>query len=258
MLQHQGLLQGTGTGRWSCHHALSRPGLSRAPARRPFYSLDAHSAQTSTSYPLTTQQPASLSSDVGGGPLEPQLSTQGAIPEQQPVAGSSSSEDASAKKKSGGLANRVIFGTVLGLSGGALIITGGLPFLAMLMAVTYQSTKEFYGFITSKGIAKGMAPPPPLVSVMTTVLCISIAALAYFYHGRSGTVMAVAAFTLLVLEVIAIKRPKFAQLASSVFGLFYCGGWEAGQGPGEAGLGLCGSMALMAQLQACSFPVPPC
>jgi phosphatidate cytidylyltransferase len=35
--------------------------------------------------------------------------------------------------------------------------------------------------------------------------------------------MSAAAFCLLVLNVLGTPKPKFAQLASSVFGLFYCG-----------------------------------
>jgi hypothetical protein len=42
-------------------------------------------------------------------------------------------------------------------------------------------------------------------------------------HGRSGAAMSAAAFCLLVLNVLGTPKPKFAQLASSVFGLFYCG-----------------------------------
>lgn len=37
--------------------------------------------------------------------------------------------------------------------------------------------------------------------------------------------MSAAAFCLLVLNVLGTPKPKFAQLASSVFGLFYCGKW---------------------------------
>jgi hypothetical protein len=46
-------------------------------------------------------------------------------------------------------------------------------------------------------------------------------------HGRSGAAMSAAAFCLLVMNIVASPKPKFAQLASSVFGLFYCGAWGA-------------------------------
>jgi hypothetical protein len=94
--------------------------------------------------------------------------------------------------------------------------------------------QEYYGFITSKGISKGMTPPPPFVSSMTTALCLSITAFTYLTQGKSGTVISVAAFVLLCMNVLSNKKPTFAQLTSSVFGLFYCGEW-LGEGWGLAG-----------------------
>jgi hypothetical protein len=35
--------------------------------------------------------------------------------------------------------------------------------------------------------------------------------------------MSVAAFVLLAMNILVIKKPTFSQLTSSVFGLFYCG-----------------------------------
>lgn len=133
------------------------------------------------------------------------------------------SEVAATAPKKGNLGTRVSAGIVLGVAGAVIVTFGQLPFLALLLWITYQATQEYYGFITSSGISKGMTPPPPLVSSMTTVLCMGICMLAYTYKKRSGTVLAVASFILLVLEVLAIRRPKFSQLASTTFGLFYCG-----------------------------------
>jgi len=133
------------------------------------------------------------------------------------------SETTSQEPQKGNFAKRVIAGIVLGLGGAGIVTFGQLPFLGLLLLITYQATQEYYGFITSSGITKGMTPPPPLVSSLTTILCISICVLAYTYNKRSGTVLAVASFALLVMEVLAIKKPKFSQLASSLFGLFYCG-----------------------------------
>eukprot|EP00877_Chromochloris_zofingiensis_P006122 jgi/Chrzof1/1763/Cz10g20080.t1_PCT2[v5.2] len=58
---------------------------------------------------------------------------------------------------------------------------------------------------------------------MTTVLCLSITVLTYLSKGTSGTAMSVAAFLLLVMNVVTLKKPAFGTLTSSVFGLFYCG-----------------------------------
>jgi hypothetical protein len=49
------------------------------------------------------------------------------------------------------------------------------------------------------------------------------ACVVFCSHGRSGAAMSAAAFCLLVLNVLGTPKPKFAQLTSSVFGLFYCG-----------------------------------
>jgi len=77
--------------------------------------------------------------------------------------------------------------------------------------------------LTSHGVLKGIAPPPPFVSVATTLMCLSITAFTYFMQGRSGAAMSVAAFCLLALNVLGNRKPTFSQLTSSVFGLFYCG-----------------------------------
>lgn len=107
-----------------------------------------------------------------------------------------------------------------------MIAYGQLPFLAMILFVVFHATREFYGFLTSQGISKGMTPPPPIVTYATTILCLSMAVISYFYKSRTGTVLAVSVFMVLMLEVVSSKRPKFSQLASSVFGIFYCGKLE--------------------------------
>ncbi|MEW5298664.1 MAG: hypothetical protein WDW36_001757 [Sanguina aurantia] len=93
----------------------------------------------------------------------------------------------------------------------------------MILFVVFHATREFYGFLTSQGISKRMTPPPPIVTYATTILCLSMAVISYFYKSRTGTVLAVSVFMVLMLEVVSSKRPKFSQLASSVFGIFYCG-----------------------------------
>lgn len=128
-------------------------------------------------------------------------------------------------KKNSNFTNRVIFGIILGLSAALIVGFGRIPFLAVAAWIAYQATQEYFGFITSSGMTKGMAPPPRMVRALTTALCVGMVLLAHFSGARSGTQLAVAAFGLLVLEVVTIKKPKFAQLASSLFGLFYCGGY---------------------------------
>ncbi|KXZ49904.1 hypothetical protein GPECTOR_19g355 [Gonium pectorale] len=120
-------------------------------------------------------------------------------------------------------ANRVVFGVLLGAAGAVVILYGKLAMLALLVFVTYQASQEYFGFMTSKQMSKGMPPPPPLVSAATTVMCMAMTVSSHFYRGKSGTLLAVASFLLLVTQIVVNKRPKFAQLASSLFGLFYCG-----------------------------------
>jgi hypothetical protein len=143
-------------------------------------------------------------------------------------------------------AKRVVSGVLLGAAAAVIIAYGRLPFLATTLFVVYHATREYFGFLTSKGISQGMTPPPPFVSAVTTVLCLSIAALTHVTGIKSGTAMCVAAFLLLAVNVIANRKPTFSQLTSSVFGLFYCGartrvregerGWE-GKGSGARGDG---------------------
>ena len=141
------------------------------------------------------------------------------------VDASTKEADKPAKPKGGGLAMRVTFGVLMGVAGGSAVLVKPL-FLLAAMFITYAATIEYYSMVTSKGITKGMAPPPPLVSSLTAVLCVSMVAWGYFSRGKSGTVLAVAAFFLLVMNLVAIRKPKFSMLASTLFGVFYCGGWE--------------------------------
>lgn len=123
----------------------------------------------------------------------------------------------------GSLAKRVASGAVLGAGGAAVVAAGGVPFLCAALFVTFHATREFYGLLTSRGLSKGMTPPGPVVSASTTALCMSIALLTHATRGRSGVAMAVAGFVLLSLNLFSSPKPKFAQLTSSLFGLFYCG-----------------------------------
>lgn len=68
-----------------------------------------------------------------------------------------------------------------------------------------------------------MEPPPPLVSALTSLMCICLSVWTYASNGRSTAALAVSSFALLSLQLLTVKKLKFSQLASSVFGLFYCG-----------------------------------
>ena len=49
-----------------------------------------------------------------------------------------------------GLAARVVFGVLLGVSGAIVILTGGWFYMAIACLVAYQASQEYFGFVTSK------------------------------------------------------------------------------------------------------------
>lgn len=68
-----------------------------------------------------------------------------------------------------------------------------------------------------------MQPPPPLATSLTTLSCIGLVVWTFISQGRSTAALPVTAFTVLSLQLLTTKKPRFAQLTSSIFGLFYCG-----------------------------------
>lgn len=123
----------------------------------------------------------------------------------------------------GSLALRTIFGTILGLIGAVVITAGGWLFTGAVCLVAYQATQEFFGFVTCKGIAEGQSPPSPIVSALTTAMCLGLSIWTHITHGRATAALAVASFAVLAVHVSLTEKPTTAQLASAVFGLFYCG-----------------------------------
>ena len=89
--------------------------------------------------------------------------------------------------------------------------------------LVYQFSQEFFGFVTSKGISEGMLPPPPLVSALTSLLCICVTVWTHLSAGNSTAALAVSSFLVLSLQLLTVERPHFSQMTSTVFGLFYCG-----------------------------------
>ena len=77
--------------------------------------------------------------------------------------------------------------------------------------------------MNAKGIAAGAPPPPPLINSAISLLCVALNAWVFLTNGRAARAMAVATFLVLSLQLVAVRRPRFSQLTSSVFGLLYCG-----------------------------------
>lgn len=167
---------------------------------------------------------AAASMDAGAG--QP-------LPQPLPAAGGA----APAKKKSSSLAKRAVFGTILGLGAAVVVTWGGWLYALVTCLVAFQASQELTGLVTAKGIAEGMQPPPPVISSLTSLLCVLLNAWVFVSGGRSASAMAVATFVVLSLQLLASDKPRFSQLASSVFGMLYCGErmGAAGRGCGSEG-----------------------
>jgi len=121
------------------------------------------------------------------------------------------------------LGKRAVFGSILGLMAAVVIFFGGWAFAGVTCLIAYQCSQEFIGLVNATGIAKGMKPPPPIVSSAISLLCVGLCAWSYISGGKMASAMAVAAFLVMSLQLVAVEKPKFSQLTSSVFGLMYCG-----------------------------------
>lgn len=122
-----------------------------------------------------------------------------------------------------GLWKRIVSSTVLGALGAVVIAVGGLPYCLVACLVAYQSSQEYFGFVTSKGISQGMMPPPPMLCAFISLTCISFIVWMYATQGAATAMLGVSGLVVLSLQLLMVKTPRFSQLTSSLFGLFYCG-----------------------------------
>lgn len=83
--------------------------------------------------------------------------------------------------------------------------------------------QEFYGFVTSKQISDGVAPPPQRVTIFISLLCTSLALFTYLSKGKATAALSVATFAVLSLQLITSEKIGMSDLAVTVLGLFYCG-----------------------------------
>lgn len=148
---------------------------------------------------------------------------EGDASEQQGIEAANIEASPETKKSGSSLTKRAIFGSILGASAAVIIVIGGWPFAAVTCLLAYQCSQEFIGLVNAKGIAKGMKPPHPLVSSAISLMCVALSAWSFISGGKMASAMAVATLLVLSLELIVVKKPTFAQLTSSVFGLMYCG-----------------------------------
>ncbi|KAL1207390.1 Phosphatidate cytidylyltransferase 4 [Cardamine amara subsp. amara] len=126
------------------------------------------------------------------------------------------------QKKSSQLKKRVIFGIGIGLLVGCVVLAGGWVFTVALAASVFIGSREYFELVRSRGIAKGMTPPPRYVSRVCSVIC-ALMPILTLYFGNIDISVTSAAFVVAIALLVQTGSPRFAQLSSTMFGLFYCG-----------------------------------
>lgn len=167
---------------------------------------------------LVNKEKASVGEmDTDGDALEP-TSTE----EKQHEVNNVNNQPRSQQQRSQML-NRVIFGTGIGLSMGGAVVAGGWWFTALITTFGYLGTREYFELVRSDGISDGMTPPPRPVSRACSVICAAMPLMTLYFGGRVSVAVTTASFFLAIVLLLQREKPRFAQLSSAIFGLFYCG-----------------------------------
>ncbi|XVF22752.1 hypothetical protein REPUB_Repub12eG0198100 [Reevesia pubescens] len=124
--------------------------------------------------------------------------------------------------KSSNLRKRVVFGLGIGISIGGAVLAGGWVFTVTMAAVVFLGAREYFELVRSHGITAGMTPPPRYVSRVCSVIC-TLMPILTLYFGNIDVSVASAAFVVAMALLLQRGNPRFAQLSSTMFGLFYCG-----------------------------------
>ncbi|EOA24173.1 hypothetical protein CARUB_v10017406mg [Capsella rubella] len=133
-----------------------------------------------------------------------------------------SSVDDQKQKSRSQFKKRVIFGLGIGLSVGGIVLAGGWVFTAALAAAVLLSAREYFELVRSKGIAQGMTPPPRYLSRVCSIIC-ALMPILTLYFGHIDISVTSAAFVVAMALLLQRGNPRFSQLSSTMFGLFYCG-----------------------------------
>ncbi|KAK3033783.1 hypothetical protein RJ639_034225 [Escallonia herrerae] len=126
------------------------------------------------------------------------------------------------KPKASQLKKRVVFGLGIGLCAGGVVLAGGWLFTVALASAVFVGAREYFELVRSRGIAAGMTPPPRFVSRVCSVIC-TIMPVITLYLGHIDVSVTSAAFVVAMALLMQRGNPRFAQLSSAMFGLFYCG-----------------------------------
>ncbi|KAK8936794.1 hypothetical protein KSP39_PZI012765 [Platanthera zijinensis] len=117
---------------------------------------------------------------------------------------------------------RVLFGLIIGVGSGGLVLSGGWMFTVLVAVSVFAAAREYFDLVRRQGIAAGMMPPPRYVSRACSIICSSMVLLtAYFGHLEVSVTSS--AFLVAVALICQGAIPRFSQLSSTIFGLFYCG-----------------------------------
>ncbi|CAA3000020.1 Hypothetical predicted protein [Olea europaea subsp. europaea] len=125
-------------------------------------------------------------------------------------------------QKASQLKKRVIFGLGIGVSAGGVALAGGWVFTMALAVAVFVGAREYFELVRSRGIATGMTPPPRYVSRVCSVIC-ALMPILTLYFGNIDISVTSAAFVVAMALLLQRGNPRFAQLSSTMFGLFYCG-----------------------------------
>ncbi|XP_042495526.1 phosphatidate cytidylyltransferase 4, chloroplastic-like isoform X2 [Macadamia integrifolia] len=120
------------------------------------------------------------------------------------------------------LKERIVFGIGIGVCVAGVVLAGGWVFTVALAAAVFVGAREYFELVRSRGFAKGMTPPPRYVSRVCSVICALMPVLT-LYFGQIDVSVTSAAFVVAMALLLQRGNPRFAQLSSAMFGLFYCG-----------------------------------
>ncbi|OWM89993.1 hypothetical protein CDL15_Pgr012630 [Punica granatum] len=126
------------------------------------------------------------------------------------------------QQKASQLRKRVVFGLGIGVSVGAVVLAGGWVFTVALAAAVFIGAREYFELVRSRGITAGMTPPPRFVSRVCSVICALMPILTW-YFGHIDVSVTSAAFFVAIALLLQRGNPRFSQLSSTMFGLFYVG-----------------------------------
>ena len=127
-----------GPKQWQIRHA---PQAAAAGRRGPRSGIPPHRRRQGD-FPGTAS--AGANADFSAADIvNPSLATSASVAPIAPV-------PAIPRKGLTGLAARVVFGVLLGLSGAVVILTGGKVYMGIACLVAYQASQEYFGFLTSK------------------------------------------------------------------------------------------------------------